>query len=119
MIHVPTGNITITKTVEGNPPTADTFVFHIYQGEGESKQKLMDVTIKGQDSITIYNLPLGTYTVTEDTSWNWRYTTDDADASASLTAGNPGATVTFTNTYKDTQQWLNFFANLLNVFLGS
>ena len=109
------GALTITKTVAGNPPTADTFVFHIYKGEGENMQKLMDVTIEGQGSITIYDLPLGTYTVTEDTSWNWRYTATDASETAVLTVDDPDTQVGFTNTYRESK-WLNFFWNRLNEF---
>lgn len=109
------GALTITKTVEGNPPTADTFVFHICKGEGDSKQKLMDVTIVGADSITIYDLPLGTYTVVEDTSWNWRYTTTDSAKTTEITVDNLDAEVEFTNTYSKSK-WLNYFVNWLNEF---
>lgn len=111
------GELTVTKTVEGNPPTADTFVFHIYSGAGENKQKLMDVTIQGEGSITIYDLPLGTYTVTEDTSWNWRYTTEDASKTAVLTVDSLDAQVGFMNTYHKSK-WINFFWNRLNEFVA-
>ena len=103
------GTLTIRKTVEGTD-AKDTFLFHI-SGNGVE----MDVTIDGSGSVTIHDLPLGTYTVTEDTAWNWRYTTDSAAAGATLTIENPHAEVSFKNTYKE-NQWLNFFANMFNVF---
>lgn len=34
----------------------------------------MQVAIVGNETVTIKNLPVGTYTVTEDTNWSWRYT---------------------------------------------
>ena len=103
------GTLTIRKTVEGTD-AKDTFLFHI-SGNGVE----MDVTIDGSGSVTIHDLPLGTYTVTEDTAWNWRYTTDSAAAGATLTIENPHAEVSFKNTYQE-NQWLNFFANMFNVF---
>ena len=111
------GQLTITKTVNGNADAGDTFLFHIYKGEGESKQKLMDVTIQGQGSVTVYDLPFGTYTVVEDDAWSWRYTTADASKTAELTMDTLAAEVGFANTYHD-NQWLNYFSNLLNEFLA-
>lgn len=34
----------------------------------------MQVAIVGNETVTIKNIPVGTYTVTEDTNWSWRYT---------------------------------------------
>ena len=111
------GQLTITKTVNGNADAGDTFLFHIYKGEGESKQKLMDVTIQGQGNVTVYDLPFGTYTVVEDDAWSWRYTTADASKTVELTMDTLAAEVGFTNTSHN-NQWLNYFSNLLNEFLA-
>ena len=70
--------------------------------------------LEGSGSVTIYDLPLGTYTVTEDTSWSWRYTADGATRTVDLTV-DPDADVGFTNTYKESR-WLNYFTNLPNTF---
>lgn len=104
------GTLTITKTVEGNPPETDTLIFHI-SGNGVD----MDVTITGSGSVTIYDLPLGAYTVTEDTDWSWRYTATTSARSAELILENLHATVSFTNTYNN-NKWLNYFTNMLNTF---
>ena len=74
----------------------------------------MDVPITGSGSITIFDLPLGTYTVTENTDWSWRYICSNPEQSANL-AETPDATVIFTNTYKE-DRWLDYHANMPNVF---
>lgn len=105
-----TGTLTISKTANGGS-SDDVFIFHI-SGNGVD----MDVTIKGTGSITIYDLPLGTYTVTEDTAWSWRYTvTGSATREATLTDATVNTTVEFVNTY-DKPWWLNFTATMKNVF---
>lgn len=75
----------------------------------------MQVVIKGTGSVTIADLPLGTYTVTEDTDWSWRYTQQSV---AGLTDGKvlvdaDGTTVTFTNT-KTNNQWLSDESSIIN-----
>lgn len=111
------GRLTIIKTVDGNPPADDIFIFHIKGKDTSNSHIDMDVTITGSGSVTVYDLPLGTYTVTEDTDWNWRYTTDSASASAELTVNDPDKTVTFANTYSESR-WISFFWNCLNEFLA-
>ena len=44
----------------------------------------------------ITGLPLGTYTVTEDEGWSWRYTAKN-QGSAELTKDKPEGTVTIEN----------------------
>ena len=102
------GSLTITKTANGGS-VGDTFIFHITGGSVD-----MDVTISGSGSVTIYNLPLGSYTVTENTDWSWRYTADKTTATADLST-TPDAEVTFTNTYS-TSQWLNDVITCDNIF---
>lgn len=72
----------------------------------------MQVTICGNGSITIKDLPAGEYTVTEDQNWSWRY---DAEAgSQSVTVTVSGANVTFKNDRTE-ESWLsgdNFCKNL-------
>lgn len=109
------GTLTITKTASGGAAD-DTFLFHI-KGADESNAYIdMDVTITGSGSLTVYDLPMGTYTVTEDTSWSWRYNaTSAASDSATLTLEKLHGAVSFTNT-SQSNQWLNHFTEKPNVF---
>lgn len=103
-------SLTINKLVTGTGKQ-DTFIFHI-TGNGVD----MDVTITGSGSVTICDLPLGSYTVTEDTDWSWRYSADKTAVSVDL-KNNPDAEVTFTNTYSN-NRWLDYAADMPNTFGG-
>lgn len=97
------GKLTINKVVDGAPAGDDQlFVFHISSENGVD----MDVMLRGAGNITISELPLGNYTVTEDTSWSWRYAcTDGASKTVEIKAGNIEASVTFTNSYTNSK-WI-------------
>ena len=112
-----TGTLTITKNVVGTVDGA--FLFHLTGTDSGGKPIDMDVIIDefsdGTGSVTIHDLPIGNYTVKEDTNWNWRYTTTDSEKTAKITDTVRQGNVEFTNTY-DNSKWLNFFANMLNKF---
>ena len=67
----------------------------------------MDVVIQGNSSVTIKGLKPGTYTVTEETGWSWRYTPNENGKKVEPeNAENGVVTVTFTNT-REKIKWLN------------
>lgn len=67
-----TSTLEIVKT--GCTDETQSFVFHINGTRADGKGTVdMDVTIQGNGSETISNLPVGEYTITEDTEWSWRY----------------------------------------------
>lgn len=108
LLHVKTCTLTITKQGgDSNEP----YVFDICK-DGE---KYSEVTIVGNGSENIVELPVGKYTIKEDTGWSWRYSADNG-GSAALTAQHPTGSITCTNT-KNNDQWLNGFSNVeKNVF---
>ena len=71
LIHVKTCSLTVTKTggVEGEP-----YVMNIYK----DREFYTSMTIVGNTSVTVKELPKGTYTVQEDTNWAWRYNGKDS-----------------------------------------
>ena len=64
-------NLTITKKGWQSIDENQTFIFDVTGGPNDFE---ITVTINGNDSVTIKDLPIGTYTVTERTDWSWRYT---------------------------------------------
>ena len=71
----------------------------------------MDVVIQGNSSVTIKGLKPGTYTVTEEIGWSWRYTPAAVSqqinpATATEKDENGAVLVTFTNT-REKIKWLN------------
>ena len=111
IVHVKSFDLTIKKT--GCNETLDpnqTFVFKVTGPNGFS----MEVVIEGNGSATITNLPAGTYTVTEDTSWSWRYEPDDGDTKT----GSPQKPSVVFNNQRDDETWLDGNAYCENVFKG-
>ena len=107
------GTLTVNKTVIGSSED-DVFIFHIKGTDTNNSYIDMDVTIEGNSSVTVYDLPLGTYSVTEDISWSWRYTADVVTQTVNL-SDDPDAEVEFTNTYRE-NRWLNYYTDLPNTF---
>lgn len=112
LLHVRTCALTVTKTggADGEP-----YVFNVYRNGNPYTQ----VTVVGNSSITIYELPVGKYTIAEDTGWSWRYDAaydPDKPDGCTLTAGHNSGSITCTNTLKN-DRWLNGFSDVIaNIF---
>lgn len=117
IVHIKTFDLTITKsgtnTIDHDGSTErQSYIFHVTGPNNFS----MDIVICGDGSKTIKNLPVGTYTVTENESWSWRY--DASAPSYSVTAAdiqNGQATVTVVNS-RSNPYWLNGGNYAHNVF---
>lgn len=112
LLHVRTCALTVTKTggADGEP-----YVFTVYRNGNPYTQ----VTVVGNSSITIYELPVGKYTIEENTGWSWRYDAaydPDKPDGCTLTAGHNSGSITCTNTLKN-DRWLNGFSDVIaNIF---
>lgn len=110
-------DLTIEKTgthIDRN----QTFVFRV-RGNNNNHDVDMQVVITGPGEQTIKNLPVGNYTITEDTSWSWKYT-PVGDATQELKAGSIRdgvATVTFKNENKGTN-WLTSIVDVINKWVS-
>lgn len=108
LIHVKTCTLNVTKTggAAGEP-----YVFTVKK----DGTPYTEVTIEGNGTQTIVELPVGTYTIAEDTGWSWRYTANNGTA-ATLSADTPTGEITCTNT-SNNNKWLNGFSSVVrNVF---
>lgn len=125
ILHVNTCSLTVNKAIaEGKlqDPEHQSFIFKVhYQGIQDGEGTILssadyNVLIVGAGSRTIVGLPVGTYTVIEDTNWSWRYTlVGNNDVSAVLSAESSTATVTMTNRLNN-ELWLSDEAVAKNVF---
>lgn len=112
LLHVKTCALTVTKTggADGEP-----YVFTVYRNGNPYTQ----VTVVGNSSITIYELPVGKYTIAEDTGWSWRYDAaydPDKPDGCTLTADQATGSITCTNIPKN-DRWLNGFSDVIaNIF---
>ena len=105
IVHVKSFDLTIKKT--GTQPIDEnqSFVFRVTK-DGDSTFS-MDVVIQGNSSVTIKGLKPGTYTVTEEIGWSWRYTPKANDQKVKPeSAVNGVVNVTFDNE-RTIDKWLN------------
>ena len=122
IVHMGTFDLKITKIVNGRPTydAQQTFLFHVTGPNGYSQDVILLGNADGtgsEGSVTLKNLPVGSYTVTEDTGWSWRYTcTSGAEVNITennLTNGT--AEAKFTNEYSE-DHWLGDNAYADNMF---
>ena len=109
LIHARTCTLNITK--QGGADD-ESYVFDVYK-DGE---KYSEVTVWGNGTETLVELPIGTYTIRENTGWSWRYSGNNG-GSADLTAKNPTGSIVCLNT-KNNNQWLNGFSEVVRNIFG-
>lgn len=84
-----------------------TFLFHVKGSPTDPNTKDIDltVTVHGNGQTTVTDLPVGEYTVTEETGWSWRYT-PGGGADRTFKAGIGGTNLIYQNSRTQTQ-WLD------------
>lgn len=112
IVHIKSFNLVITK--KGCDNTLDpeqTFIFTVKGPDGFE----MEVAIVENGSVTITGLPVGEYTVTEQTDWSWRYTPDKVTQTVEIVnIKNGEANVVFQN--ERSIYWLDGNAACKNLF---
>ena len=86
-------DLTITKTGWNATDENQSYIFTVTGPNGFT----MDVVINENGSVTIKDLPIGEYTVTENTNWSWRYTPDGGKSKTIKLAVDDKNEVTFDN----------------------
>lgn len=123
IVHIKTFDLTISKKGWDTVDENQSFVFRIVCAD---KGVDMQVTVIGNGSVTVKGLPVGTYKITEDTAWAWRYNlqgvaSDGTGTIAGITDGctyTPNGTnnsIVFTNS-RIQYNWLSFVNYVKNVF---
>ena len=109
------GDLTIKKNGCSNIDENQTFLFRLKGlDEGVNDHIDMVVTIHGNGSVTIKDLFVGNYSVTELTDWSFRYTPDAVTKNVNVTT--TGLELTFNNN-RSLLWWLdgsNYKVNLFN-----
>ena len=109
LIHIKTCTLNVTKT---GGKENESYVFDVYK-DGE---KYSEVTIWGNDTETLCELPVGTYTIQENTGWSWRFT-PKYSAKVTLSAAQDTGEITCTNQQKNSK-WLNGFSTVVRNIFG-
>ena len=103
-IHVKTCTLSITK--QGGAVN-ESYVF-VVKKDG---QPYSEVTVWGNGTETIVELPVGTYTIEEGTGWSWRYT-PVYSGGVTLGEDNPVGIITCTNSIQY-NYWLNGYSEVV------
>lgn len=103
VVHPKFCTLTVNKSVAKTYSNNDSFIFNVV-GKGNVPYNAQ-VVITGNGSATLTGLPVGDYTVTEDTGWSWRYTCDNSSASTTLSASKDNDRLTITNKLTE-NNWL-------------
>ena len=109
LLHVKTCQLTVIKNggAAGEP-----YVFRIMKDGAEYSE----VTIVGNGSETVVELPVGSYTIREDEGWSWRYNGTEG-AAAVLGKENTSGTLSCTNS-KMENHWLNGCSEVVKNIFG-
>lgn len=110
-IFVPEFTFTLTKELTAAADGEQTFVFHI-EGTGVDMTVALTIPNGGTSASKQITLPSGTYTVTEDTDWSWKY---DMTSSSGTTVSQQNDEAIFTNTRND-KNWLGGSNSVENDF---
>lgn len=110
LIHIQTCTLEIKKTGGADD---ESYVFDVFK----DGVKYSEVTVWGNGTETLVELPVGTYTIAEDTGWSWRYNADD-DSSAILSATSPTGNITCSNSSNGKIFWLNGFGQVVRNIFG-
>lgn len=112
-IYYPTlTTLNIRKTGFDAADAGTTFIFRIKGTDGNTKNIDLRVTIHGYvmvdhvPNVTVADLPVGSYTVTEESDWSWRYQPTNGEQTITLDPDGTKNVLTFENERKD-GQWLS------------
>ncbi len=112
-IYYPTlTTLNIRKTGFDAADAGTTFIFRIKGTDENTKNIDLRVTIHGYVSggdvpnVTVADLPVGSYTVTEKSDWSWRYQPTNGEQPITLDPDGAKNVLTFENERKD-GQWLS------------
>lgn len=115
VLHVKTCSLTISKTVTGDDgwDKNQTFVFNVKDGDNV----VTTVVLKADGRKTITGLPVGTYTVEEDTNWSWSFKTGNGNQTVTLSSASDNETVDVVNKFTQ-KNWLTSIADVINTWIS-
>lgn len=97
----------LTITVEGSSDGEQSFLFTVQGVEGTANEGVrLTVAVKGNGSVTLENVRVGEYRVTQLTEWSWRYTPNAQTVQIAVSPLNESNTVTFVQSVSR-DQWLD------------
>ena len=106
-----TGSLKISKFVTSVSDSSDTFLFKVTGPNGYETT----VMLNANENITLANLPFGSYTVSENTAWSWRYSPVGDTSLTKSVDPNVATLFEFTNKLQN-PKWLDYELTTTNTF---
>jgi len=95
------------KTISEKVDADQVFIFTIKgKTDTETAEINLTVTVVGNGSVTIADLPVGHYTISELTDWSWRYENEEAKREVELTYNDGSNEIVYNNT-RENGKWLD------------
>lgn len=116
IVHINVFDLTIQKTAKAGT-TIDSNQTFVFKVKNNGNGKTMEIVITGEGQKTVKGLPMGSYTITEDTGWSWQYQ-PTGGASQTITVSETSKTVTFENE-KTSTNWLTSIADVINKWVSA
>lgn len=110
LVHIKTCALTVTKA---GGASNESYVFDVYK----DNVKYSEVTVWGNGTETLVELPIGTYTIQENTGWSWRYPNPTYTGAVTLSTDTPNGSITCTNK-QEKNKWLNGFSEVVRNILN-
>ena len=107
--------LTITKSGASGIDENQSFIFRIKGVDEKTAGIDLQVVIKGNESVTINELPIGSYDIIEETDWSWRYTPDENNQTRIELNPLDKNEIPFKNN-RTKKNWLNGAAYCENLF---
>lgn len=111
LVHVKTCSLTVKKS---GGSSEEPYAFRIYK-DGTA---YTEVTASGGSAVTVYELPVGSYTVEEDGGWSWRYETGFPEGNAAVLSPEGDSAQILCINRSRTGQWLNSFSAVVKNSFG-
>ena len=97
----------LTVAVEGSTDEEQAFLFVVEGVDGTSSAGVnVTVAVVGNSSVTLQNVRVGEYRITQLTDWSWRYTPSSAKTVQITVSASSSNTVTFTQAVTS-EKWLD------------
>ena len=115
ILHVKTCQLTVTKS---GGESGEPYIFTLYKSNGNDYVPYSQITVIGNGSETVYELPVGTYKIVEDEGWSWRYS-PACSGPITLSSSSSRGSLSCKNTKNENKsQWLNGFSTVVQNIYG-